>query len=144
MLGSRDAVLERAIREGLSQEVSLKWLSEGSESAKIWGKTVPDRGNSKQKGPRLSEEEQGGRCAWGRGSKGSGGGPTPWHPRLGLTEAEKGPGRAVIMSRPLLSGLRLWQCQGGGRDQTGASCNNPDQRWQWPGGGRPRSDLDVL
>lgn len=77
MLGSGDAVLERAIREGLSQEVTLKWLSEGSELIKTWGKTAPGRGNSKQKGPRLSEEEQGGRYAWGGGSEGSGAGPTP-------------------------------------------------------------------
>lgn len=102
MLGSRDAVLERVIREGLSQEMTLTWQSEGSELAKIWGKMAPGRGNSKQKGPRLSEEEQGGRCAWGAGSEGSGVGPTPRRPRLGPTEeaAGKGPGRAVIMSRP--------------------------------------------
>lgn len=56
--------MERVVREGFSEEATFKQISEGSESAKIWGKTAPGTGNSKSKGPHGSVEGQGGECGW--------------------------------------------------------------------------------
>lgn len=66
-LGPGEAILERVVREGLSEEVTFKWISEG--------KSTPGRGNSQHQGPHLSREERGVPCGWVEGVKGNPGGP---------------------------------------------------------------------
>lgn len=51
---SRDAILDMVVKNGLSEEVTIKHKierNEGESHGYTWGKSVPGRMNSKCKGP---------------------------------------------------------------------------------------------
>ena len=51
---SRDAILDMVVKNGLSEEVTIKHKIERNEEEShgyTWGKSVPGRMNSKYKGP---------------------------------------------------------------------------------------------